>query len=107
LVWSCSVFFSHLKRIHYEFKQFFESEDDDRETNKTSEEDTPSMAPSQATARFYFELTFNLANQDITKHPLIDNSNMYLCLNAAALMKDRIIKEQNELKQHEKKMKSR
>jgi hypothetical protein len=32
---------------------------------------------------------------------------MYLCLNAAALMKDRIIKEQNELKQLEKKMKSR
>jgi hypothetical protein len=32
---------------------------------------------------------------------------MYLCLNTAASMKDRIIKEQNELKQLEKKMKAR
>lgn len=65
------------------------------------------MAASQATARFYFELTLGLAQQDITKYDLITHSQMYLCLNAAALMKDKVIKEQNQIKELERKMKSR
>lgn len=56
------------------------------------------MAPSESAARFYFQLTYSLAKEDLTKFDRINESNLYLCLNTASLMKDRIVQQQNELK---------
>jgi hypothetical protein len=56
------------------------------------------MAPSESTARFYFQLTYSLAKEDLTKFDRINEMNIYLCLNTASIMKDRIIQQQNELK---------
>lgn len=56
------------------------------------------MAPSEAAARFYFQLTYSLAKEDITKFDRINETNVYLCLNTASLMKDKIVQQQNELK---------
>jgi hypothetical protein len=56
------------------------------------------MAPSQAAARFYFQLTYSLAKEDLTKFERINETNVYLCLNTASLMKDKIVQQQNELK---------
>jgi len=51
-----------------------------------------------ATARFYFELTFQLAKEDVTKMAEVENQNLYLCLSIASLLKDRIIKHNEEMK---------
>lgn len=71
------------------------------------DEDTPKLADSEAAARFYFELSFQLAQEDITKFDGLNQMNMYLCLNAASLLKDRAIQQQNELKKLESKTKIR
>ena len=63
------------------------------------------MVASEAAARFYFELTFELINGDLTKYDQFNELNMYLCLNAASLVKDRMIKEMNEIKKLEAKQK--
>lgn len=81
--------------------------DQDSQDGESSNEDTPQMAPSQATARFYYELTYKLANEDITKFEAIDNLNVYLCLNTASLIKDRIIQEKNEIKKLEAQRKNK
>jgi hypothetical protein len=39
-----------------------------------------------------------LAKEDLTKFDWINEMNIYLCLNTASMMKDRIIQQQNELK---------
>jgi DNA repair exonuclease SbcCD nuclease subunit len=54
-----------------------------------------------------------LVNNEITeaqaadKIEQIENTNLYLCLNTASLMKDRIIKERNEIKKLENQNKTR
>jgi hypothetical protein len=63
------------------------------------------MAPSESAARFYFETSFRLVNEDITKINDLNNLNMYLCLNAASLIKDRVVREQEEIKKMENQMK--
>jgi len=55
------------------------------------------MAPREATARFYFELTFLLAKEDITQISKVEQQNLYLCLSVASLLKDRMVKQQNEI----------
>jgi len=102
VVWSLKFFFAHIKRIHSSYRHFFESEDEDREPPETDTEDTTQMAPSEATARFYFQLTYQLASEDITKIEQLNELNLYLCLTTAALIKDRIIQQQNELKKMKK-----
>jgi len=97
-----TFFFSNVYRIHKRYSNFFESEDNDREGTETSEEDTPKMAPSESAARFYFEVSFELVNGDITKYERLTETNMYLCLTAASLIKDRVIKQENELKKLKK-----
>jgi len=61
-------------------------------------EDTPKVDTKNATARFYFELTFQLAKEDVTKMAEVENQNLYLCLSIASLLKDRIIKHNEEMK---------
>jgi hypothetical protein len=107
LVWGCHFFFSHSKNIHTRYKEFFGYEEPSGETTETDEEDTTQMGATEATLRFYFQLTYELANRDITKIEQIENTNLYLCLNTASLMKDMIIKERNELKKLENQNKTR
>lgn len=66
--------------------------------DQTDTQDSAYVPPSENTARFYFGLSYRLAKEDITKFEEIDNLSLYLCLNAASLVKDQIIKEQNELR---------
>jgi hypothetical protein len=94
----CQFFFSHRKRIHFQYRKFYESEDETNQNDETSTEDTPQMAASESAARFYFQLTYSLAKEDLTKFDRINEMNIYLCLNTASMMKDRIIQQQNELK---------
>lgn len=94
----CQFFFSNIKSVHLKYKAFFGTDDQDEQDVDEDVETPTQMAPSEATARFYFELTYRLANDDITKIMQIENTNVYLCLNTASLIKDRIVKEQNELK---------
>lgn len=101
----CDFFFAHQHNIHKRYSKFFESEDDNGEGVETTEEDTPEMVASESAARFYFELTFELIKGDLTKYDQLNEQNMYLCLNAASLIKDRAIKELNELKKLEAKTK--
>lgn len=98
-------FFAHIKRVHHTYKQFYESTEEVTEVDETSAEDTPQMSASETTSRFYFELTYQLAKEDLTKLDRILETNMYLCLNTGSLMKDRVIKQQNELKKLEQKQK--
>jgi hypothetical protein len=97
---------SNLKNNYGEVK-VFGYEEQNGEVDGTDEEDITKMAPTEATLRFYFELTYELSNRDITKIEQIENTNLYLCLNTASLMKDRIIKERNELKKLENQNKTR
>lgn len=63
------------------------------------------MAPSEGAARFYFQLTMSLASDDLTKWERINETNAYLCLATAAMMKDKVIQQQNEIKKMQSKPK--
>lgn len=63
------------------------------------------MDKTQTAARFYFALTFQLANEDLTKFEQIDDMSLYLCLNTAALLKERYEKELEQIKSMEKQFK--
>jgi hypothetical protein len=107
LVGMCKFFFVRKRTIAKQYRNFFESEDEDRKDAKTPEEDTTKIPASQSAARFYFELTYQLAKEDLTKIERINELNMYLCLNAASLIKDRAIAQENELKKLKKNIGSR
>lgn len=103
MVWCINFFFAYVNNIHKKYGKFYESDDDATKDGEEGDEDTTKMGATEAAARFYFELTFQLAQGDITKIDSLNNLNMYLCLNAASLLKDRVIQEQNELKKLERK----
>lgn len=67
--------------------------------------DSPEMASKENTVRFYFNLTYQLAGEDITKVQQMDDIPMYLCLNVAALLKERHDKEQEEIRKMERQLK--
>ena len=67
--------------------------------------DSTKMASKENTIRFYFTLTYQLAGEDITKVQQMDDIPMYLCLNVAAMMKERHDKEQEEIRKIERQMK--
>lgn len=68
-------------------------------------DETPKMDKTQTTARFYFILTFQLANEDLTKMEQIDGVNLYLCLSTASLLKERNEKELERIRKMEKELK--
>lgn len=98
MVWLCQFFFSHRKRVHFQYRKFYESEDETNQVDDPDNEVSPEMAPSESAARFYFQLTYQLAKEDLTKFERINETNVYLCLNTASLMKDRIVAQNNEMK---------
>ena len=101
----CKFFFSHLKRIRFSYKAFFEEKDTEGDIPVENPEEDSFIPNSEAAARFFFELTYQLAQEDITKFEGINESNLYLCLNAASLIKDRIIKQENEMRKLQAKTK--
>jgi len=56
------------------------------------------MAPKEATARFYFQLTYLLAKEDVTKMRDVEKENLYLCLSIASLIKDQNEKHKEEMR---------
>jgi hypothetical protein len=105
MVQCCSFFFAHQRSIHHQFRAFYEVEDEAGEGLETDEEDTPKMAPTEAASRFYFQLTLQLAGDDLTKYELVNEENIYLCLSSAALFKDRAEKQQAEARKLQQKLK--
>ena len=85
--------------MHKKYGGFFEyTEQDEREDNDEVEQ-TPKIPAKEATARFYFNLTYQLAKEDITKFEEVENMNLFICLNVASIMKEKYLK---ELEQHRK-----
>lgn len=105
MVWNGQFFFSHRKRVHFQYRKFYESEDEANQNDDPDNEAPPEMAPSEGAARFYFQLTMSLANDDLTKWDRINETNAYLCLSTAAMMKDKVIQQQNEIKKMQSKPK--
>jgi hypothetical protein len=99
-------FFAHKSSISRQYKSFFGSEEEVEPDVETDTEDTTQIPASQTTARFYFQLTYQLAKEDLTKFHQIEDMSVYLCLNTASLIKDRVISEQNEMKKIKNEMKS-
>lgn len=64
--------------------------------------DTTKMGKKEAAFRYYFSITLNLAGDDITKINQIDELPLLLCLNTASIMKERMVKQREEMKKMEK-----
>lgn len=67
--------------------------------------DTTKMGKKEAAFRYYFSITLNLAGEDITKINQIDELPLLLCLNTASMMKERVQKQNEEMKKMEKQFK--
>ena len=101
MVQLCQFFFSNRQIIHYRFRKFFDIEDKDDETTSEGVDDITKIHPKEATARFYFTLSIQLAGEDITKLKQMETMSTYLLLNYASYLKDKRIKELNDLKKLE------
>ena len=99
-------FFANIKSVHIKYKEFFGTQDEVEQEVGEDDEVVTQIPDTEATARFYFQLTYQLAGDDITKFKQIESLSVYLCLNTAALIKDRIIKEQEDLKKLKNEMKN-
>jgi len=96
---AAQFFFFNRVNVHKKYGGFFEyAEQDEREDNDEMEQ-TPKIPAKEATARFYFNLTYQLAKEDITKFEEVENMNLFICLNVASIMKEKYLK---ELEQHRK-----
>ena len=69
-------------------------------------DDAPKISAKEATARFYFNLTYQLAKEDITKFEEVENMNLFICLNVASMLKDRYERERDEQRKMEQKYQS-
>jgi hypothetical protein len=102
----CKCFFFHNREsVYQQFREFFDYEEQNQSDDDEGMGDTPKMGKKETTIRFYFNLTYQLATEDITKMEQIDNLSLYLCLNISALMKERFLKQKEELKKLEKQTK--
>lgn len=81
-------FFFNQRNIHKQYQEYFGIQDEDKQVDDERDENIAKMAPKEATARFYFAATLELANNDITKVSHINNLSLYLCLNTLARNKD-------------------
>ena len=98
-------FFAGKHNIYQQFAEFFEYNEQSKPVDTEGVDDTPKMDKANATIRYYFNLTFNLAKEDITKMEQIDELSVYLCLSTLSLMKERFEKEMEEYRKVEKQMK--
>ncbi len=105
MVGSSKFFFSNVNFVHQQYKEFFGLDEQNQQTHDKGLEDSPEMASKENTIRFYFTLTYQLAGEDVTKLTQMDDVNTYLCLNVASLMKERNLKEQEEIRKMQKQIK--
>ena len=94
----CQFFFANRKAVHFRYKELFGIDEQVEQVDDEGVQDTPQMDPRQAAARYYFNLTYQISGEDITKFRQMETMSVYLVLNTASLIKDRIIKEKEEQK---------
>ena len=99
------VFFSRKQQIYHQYAEFFEYDPKNQPVDSDGVEQDAKVDKKQNTIRFYFNLTYQLAGDDITKMEQIDSISVYLCLNVAALIKERYLKEKEELDKMKRNMK--
>ena len=104
MAWSLHFFFANRNHIHKLYKEFFGVDDENEVSDNEGAEDDAEIHSKETTARFYFTLTYQLAKEDVTKFNEVENTNLYLCLNTASIMKERIEKEKEEIRKMEKKL---
>lgn len=97
-----SFFFGNRKNIHRQYESFFGVEDKNSDEDNEILDDDAEVVEKGSTARFYFTLTYRLAKEDITRFEEVENMNLYLCLNAASLMKEENEKQQEEIRKMKK-----
>jgi hypothetical protein len=102
LVWGKQFFFSNRNNIYQQYKEFFDVDEQTQQEDTDGVGDTPKMGKKEAAFRYYFSITLNLAGEDITKINQIDELPLLLCLNTASIMKERMVKQNEELKKMEK-----
>ena len=105
--WCCTVFFFNRKGIHRKYAGFFGEDQQDEQMDGKGLEDTPQIPPKEAAARFYFNLTYRLAKEDITKMEEVEEMNLYMCLNVASLLKDEYDKQMEEQRKFESQLNKR
>lgn len=105
MVGSSKFFFSNVNFVHQQYKEFFGIDEQSKQTDTEGVDDSPEVASKENTIRFYFSLTYQLAGEDVTKVQQMDDIPMYLCLNVAALIKERHDKEQDEIRKMNREMK--
>ena len=88
MVWCRPTFFFHRSRIHKQYKEYFGIDEEDERIDKDGDEDIPQVPAKEAVARFYFNASLELAQNDITKLKHIDSLPVNLCLNVLARNKD-------------------
>ena len=102
----CKPFFFHNRKSIYEqYREFFDYEEQGQPDDSEGVDDTPKLDKRQSAIRYYFALTFQLAGEDITKMEQIDTQSLYLCLNVSSMLKERYLKQKEELKKLEKQTK--
>ena len=94
----CSFFFGNRKNIHKQYQSFFEFNDEDTDKDIDDMEEDAEVVEKGSTSRFYFTLTYRLAKEDITKLQQVEETNLYLCLNTASLMKEEVLKQKEEMR---------
>jgi hypothetical protein len=103
LVWSIKFFFSNKSNIYKQYSEFFEYDDQVKPEDKDGVDDTPKMDKKEATLRFYFSLTYQLATEEITKFGQIEELPLYLCLSTSAYKKEQYLKQKEEIDKMKKK----
>jgi hypothetical protein len=102
LVWGKRFFFSNRNNIYNQYKEFFDVDEQHQQEDSDGVGDTTKMGKKEAAFRYYFSITLNLAGDDITKINQIDELPLLLCLNTASIMKERMVKQREEMKKMEK-----
>lgn len=102
----CQFFFSNKRNVYERYAEFFEYENQNKQMDSEGLGDTSKVDIKENTIRFYFALSYNLAKEDITKIQQIDELPLYLCLNISALVKERYLKEKQELDKLRKNIKA-
>ena len=105
MAWSIKFFFANRTGIYKQYEEFFEYDPKDKQDGDDGVENTPQMDKTQASVRFYFTLTYQLAAEDITKFEQIENLPLYLCLTTAAYKKEQYLKQKEEADKLRKQMK--
>ena len=99
-------FFAGRTNVYKQYSEFFEYDEQNKQDTDTGVEDTPQMDKKQTAVRFYFTLTYQLCNEDITKFEQIEQMSVYLCLTTCAYKKEQYLKQKEDMDKMKKKLKT-